>query len=113
MTRGETGPGIQHLRDIAHWRIHMRVRTAAFLAACFLMLSVFCAGSPPQSGQMTNKDVIELKHAGLRDDVIILRMRSGPTNFTMNTSDIVDLKSSGVSDDVIAEMVKLSVSIVT
>lgn len=59
---------------------------------------------------LTNQDIIELKRAGVSDEIVLLRIRSAPTKFNMDTADIVALKSAGVSDAVIAEMLKLSVS---
>ena len=53
----------------------MRLKAVVLFAACFLMQTVLDAGITPQSGSMTNKDVIELKQAGGGDDLIILRIR--------------------------------------
>jgi len=87
----------------------MRLKTAALLMT-FLLITVFtnALASPQTAGPLTNKDVIQLEGAGLADDVIILRIRSGPTNFSIDTADIVALKSAQVSDAVIAEMLKSS-----
>jgi len=87
----------------------MRLKTAALLMTC-LLLVVFthALASPQTSGPLTNKDIIQLKGAGITDDVIILRIKSGPTNFSIATDDIIALKSAQVSDAVIAEMLKSS-----
>ena len=87
----------------------MKLHAIALLLTSFLLYAVNAAiASPQNNAPITNNDVIELKRAGLGDDVIILRIRSGPTNFTTDTPAIVALKSAQVSDAVIAEMLKPS-----
>ena len=85
----------------------MRLRLAAVSIFGFLVLgSLMAPGYSAQSAPMTNTDVIELKKAGVGDEIVIARIRFGATKFNMETSDIVALKSAGVSDAVIAEMLK-------
>ncbi len=73
-----------------------------------MVFSFISAAGGQNSGYITIKDVIELKSAGISDDIIILRIRSGSAKFSMETEDIVALKSAGVSDAVIREMLKSS-----
>lgn len=54
----------------------------------------------------TNADVITLVNAGLSDDVVIARIRSGDNSFTLATTEIVRLKEAGVSDRIIQAMVE-------
>jgi hypothetical protein len=58
------------------------------------------------SAPLTNDDIISLKKAGIGDDVIILKISSGPTKFSTEPMDLVALKNAGISDAVIATMLK-------
>jgi hypothetical protein len=58
------------------------------------------------STALTNKDVIDLKQAGMSEEIIILRIRSGPTQFASAAADLIALKSAGISDAIIAEMLQ-------
>src|SRR5207249_2275487 len=58
------------------------------------------------ASSLTNDDVINLKRAGVGDEVILLKIQSGPTNFKTGAPDLVALKEAGVSDPVIAAMLK-------
>jgi hypothetical protein len=51
---------------------------------------------------LTNDDVISLKRAGLSDDLILLKIKSGQTKFRTDPADLVVLKNAGISDVVIA-----------
>jgi len=88
----------------------MRRNAVTLLVVTFLLHAAMIAASASTQNNavITNNDVVQLKRAGLGDDVIILRIRSGPTKFAMDTDSIVALKSAQVSDAVIAEMVKVS-----
>lgn len=55
---------------------------------------------------LTNDDVISLKKAGLSDEVILLKINSGPTKFKTDPADMVALKNAGVSDALIAAILK-------
>jgi hypothetical protein len=85
----------------------MRLRLVAISIAYMAIAgSLMSSRGLAQSAPMTNQDVIELKKAGIGDEVVVLRIRTGATKFSMETADIVALKSAGVSDAVIAEMLK-------
>ena len=90
----------------------MRLKPQGFLIVCFFVAQTFVmpAFSRQNSGPMTNADVIELRKAGVGDEVIIAKIQSGPVNFTMATADIVALKSAGISDSIVAEMLKTLIS---
>ncbi len=53
---------------------------------------------------MTNEDVLKLVGAGIGDEVILTRIRSGPTAFALDTDGIVQLRKAGVSDAVLSAM---------
>jgi len=55
---------------------------------------------------LKNNDIINFKKAGIGDDVIILTINSGPTQFSTEPADLVALKNAGVSDVVVAAMLK-------
>ena len=77
--------------------------------AAFLIVVCSVAGLAAllqSSAPLTNNDVMDLKRAGVSDDVIILKIRGGPTKFETNASDLIALKNAGVSDAVVAEMLK-------
>ena len=75
------------------------IRVAVFIAS----MTVWGVA---QSTPMTNQDVMELKKAGIGDEIVISRIRVGATRFSMETADMIALKSAGVSEAVIAEMLK-------
>jgi hypothetical protein len=79
------------------------------LGVCLLIagsLGRASAITPQNSAPLTNEDVISLKKAGIGDDVIILKISSGPTKFSTEPADLVALKNAGLSDAVISAMVK-------
>jgi hypothetical protein len=77
----------------------------------YFTISVSAFGGLRQSNvPLTNDDVISFKKAGLRDDLIISTINSGPALFKTDAADLVALKKSGVSDAVIAVMLKKMVS---
>jgi hypothetical protein len=51
------------------------------------------------------RDVIEMKRAGIGDDVVINLLRTSGSFFPMTTRDVVELADSGVTDSVINAMV--------
>jgi hypothetical protein len=87
------------------WEFPAR-HTFQFVLVSAMMLSLISTAGAQNSGYITNEDVIELKSAGISDEIIILRIRSGSAKFSMETEDIVALKSAGVSDAVLREMLK-------
>jgi hypothetical protein len=50
-------------------------------------------------------DVVEMKKAGIGDDVVINLLRASDSFFPMYTRDVVELADSGVSDSVINAMI--------
>lgn len=55
--------------------------------------------------KMTNANVIELVKAGLPDDTVIAKVRSGGTAFDLSTEGLIALKAAGVSGPVMAAMI--------
>ena len=47
---------------------------------------------------LTNDDIISLKRAAIGDEVIILKISSGPTKFSTEAADLIALKDAGISD---------------
>jgi hypothetical protein len=60
--------------------------------------------TPTVSKPVTNEDVLKLVAAGLGDDVIITKIRRGPTAFSVDTDSIVQLRKAGVSEAVLRAM---------
>ena len=57
---------------------------------------------------LTNADVIQMQKAGLSEDVILTRIRSGETSFQTSAQDLIQLKDAGVSDPIVNLMVQKS-----
>lgn len=77
---------------------------AAFLVA-FLMFpgeAVFAKSAKP----MTNQDVINLVHAELSQDSILLAIRSAKTDFDTSPDALIELNKQGVPDVVIQTMMR-------
>jgi hypothetical protein len=55
---------------------------------------------------LTNRDIIQMKNAGLSDDVILAKIRTSEADFRTGTQDLIDLKAVGVSDPIIQAMVQ-------
>ena len=53
---------------------------------------------------LTNEDILRLVRAGLGTELIIARIRSGPTDFDLSVGQLVALKEAGIADSVIAAM---------
>jgi hypothetical protein len=54
--------------------------------------------------RITNADVIGLRKAGLKDDLIISTIQSSSPSFSLSTSDLLELKKAAVSERVIEAM---------
>ena len=59
----------------------------------------------PRIAVLTNADVINLKKAGLGDELIIDKISTGATTFELDASDLVELHDAGLSDAVIKAMI--------
>jgi hypothetical protein len=82
----------------------MRGRLSTAVSSLLLLPVLLFAAQT--TAPITNQDVIELKRWGVGDEVVLMKIRTAPTNFKMETADIVALKTAGVSDTLIAEMLK-------
>lgn len=72
-------------------------------------------GAPPSdsvssaansSSILTNRDIIQMKKAGLSDDVILTKIATSETDFRTGAQDLIDLKNAGVSDSIIQAIVQ-------
>jgi hypothetical protein len=59
-----------------------------------------------QGALLTNADIVNLKSAGLGDEVLITKIETSLQDFKLAASDLVELKKAGLSDHVIAAMLK-------
>ena len=66
------------------------------------------ATTSPQGSDITNARVIEMSKLGLDDDIIIARIKHGPSHFQLNDADLLDMKKAGVSPKVIAAMLDVA-----
>ena len=57
---------------------------------------------------LTNQDVLDLKAAGLGDEVVIAKIRSTRGNYRLDASDLVALKNAKVADSIIEAMIQVS-----
>jgi hypothetical protein len=55
---------------------------------------------------VTNEDVVKLVAGGLGDEVIITKIRRGPTAFTLDADSMLQLRRSGVSEVVLRAMLE-------
>jgi hypothetical protein len=71
--------------------------------ACLGFLVAFC--SYCQDAPLTTDTIIQMKKAGLPDDVIISKIKADGNRPKLSANDLIQLKSAGVSDGVIRELV--------
>jgi hypothetical protein len=76
-------------------------RVLGFMLAALLLLPV-CAGA----GELTLRDVMELRRSGMGDDLLIAVIESDGGPFQLSFADIQDLKSDGVSERIIEALVR-------
>ena len=55
--------------------------------------------------RLRDADILELKEAGLSEQVIIAKTKSSRGMYELNTDDLVKLKAAGLSDSVINAMI--------
>ena len=57
---------------------------------------------------LTNRDIIDMRKAGLSDDVILTKVRNSSSDFRTGPNDLIKLKEAGVDDSIITMMVQKS-----
>ena len=76
-------------------------------AVCILMLAMSVMGfSQPPRTVLHNGDIINLKKAGVDDEIIVLMIRGSATEFSNAPSDVIALKEGGVSNYLMSVMLK-------
>lgn len=74
----------------------------------FMMLLIIAfipiAKAQTKADTITNKTIIELKSAGLGNDIIKDKIQSSICNFDLTTEGLIQLKKAGISDDVMSAM---------
>ena len=90
----------------------MLFRVALAGAACLVSVSPLlaqtaapAAAAVPATGVMRNAEVVTLVKAGLPDETVIAKIRSGKTDFDLSTDGLIALKTAGVSGAVMAAMI--------
>jgi hypothetical protein len=61
-----------------------------------------------RSVPMTNADVLALKAAGFRDELVVMKVRASAVRFQLDTSDLIELKRAGLSEVIVEAMVQAS-----
>jgi hypothetical protein len=71
-----------------------------------LLLTAFASTTKAQNttDTVTNKTIIQLKGAGLSDDIIKSKIGNSVCNFDLSTDALITLKKAGIPDDVINAM---------
>ncbi|WP_321472092.1 hypothetical protein [uncultured Paludibaculum sp.] len=64
------------------------------------------APSPVLGQALTNGNVLELKKAGLSDDLIVAKIRASRGDYRLETDDLIALKKAGLSDAAIRAMLE-------
>ena len=62
--------------------------------------------APSVPVQLTNKDVLDLHKAGLPEQILVAKIKTGQTNFDTSPSQLKELKAAGLADNVILAMVE-------
>jgi hypothetical protein len=57
---------------------------------------------------LTNADVVQMRKAGLSEEVTLSKIAGSPANFDIGTQDLIRLKEAGVNDSIINAMVQKS-----
>lgn len=80
--------------------------TILFRQKVFVLLLMLVITPVPGADEaaLTNEDILRLMQAGLGSELIIARIRSGPTDFDLSVEQLVGLKEAGIADSVIAAM---------
>jgi hypothetical protein len=84
------------------------MKSRILLIAALAVLLPALAGADPErtpARAMTVKDVIELSHSDVGDEVIVNQIEASRVVFKLTVDDILDLKKAGVSDRVITYMI--------
>jgi len=78
----------------------MKTRLIGFSVCIFIITSALgvVEAALQNPVPLTNDDVISLKRAAIGDEVIILKISSGPTKFSTEAADLIALKDAGISD---------------
>lgn len=68
-------------------------------------LSLLLVALPLSVAAMTNRDIIKLHEAGLKEETILSAMQKEPADYDTSPAALVDLKRAGVSERVIQRMI--------
>lgn len=77
-------------------------RSFAFVV---VTLGITLLAAPARADAVTIRDLIELSHAGLSDQILIALINVDHTVFTLDAATLKQLKQAGVSDAVILAMI--------
>jgi hypothetical protein len=80
-------------------------RLAAVVCMLMLAMSVMGFSQAPRT-VLHNGDIVNLKKAGVDDEVIVLMIRGSATEFSNAPSDVIALKEGGVSNYLMSVMLK-------
>jgi hypothetical protein len=67
---------------------------------------VATAAVAPEAPARPHEDILELKRAGLSDELILKKVRSENVNYHLTTVDVVELRAAGVSEAILEAMLR-------
>ncbi len=77
-----------------------------------LLCFSFCLAASAQQ-PLTNDGIIQMKKAGLSDDLILTTIRANPAKFDVSPAGIIALKSAGLDDKVVEAIVNKASGLIT
>jgi len=80
----------------------------------FLIALLFCAATLAQTvgrpaefaAKLTNRDILEMRAAGLSHGIIVAKIRAADCDFDTSPKTLAALKTAGISEDVILAMIE-------
>lgn len=90
---------------------HLRFTVTMLLMLFFVAVTPQTLNSQataPANNALTNRDILDMHHAEISTDIIVAKIKAGPSNFDTSPNALKDLKSAGIPDNVIVAMVEAS-----
>jgi hypothetical protein len=64
------------------------------------------AAVAPEAPSRPHEDILELKRAGLSDELILKKVRTENVNYHLTTADVVELRAAGLSEAILEAMLR-------
>lgn len=62
------------------------------------------SGTPKESKELTNEDIVTMVRAGLAEETILAVVRSSRGRYQLDAQDLIALKEAGVSEKILQAM---------